>query len=75
MSGVRITYTGAVNLGMLLAGVKAGTVEQWITRGLITKHPDGYDPDEIMLWVENRDREALRVQAGIKRDTPNPRVA
>lgn len=51
MSSVRITYTQAVNLGMVLAGVQRKTVVQWITRKHITRYDDGYDPDEIYEWV------------------------
>ena len=65
MSGVRITYTGVIRLGMYAANVKAKTVEAWITAGLITKHDDGYDPDEVLMWIQQRDPNALRIQAGI----------
>jgi hypothetical protein len=52
MSDVRITYNGAVEMCVAWCGVKPGTVRVWITRGLITRHPDGFDPDEIAQWIE-----------------------
>jgi hypothetical protein len=52
MSEVRITYSGAVEMCVAWSGVKAATVRVWISRGLITRYPDGFDPDEIALWLE-----------------------
>jgi hypothetical protein len=76
MSGVRVTFAAAVRIGAFVAQVQPRTVEQWIHRGLITKHPDGYDPDEILTWIANRDAEMLRVRAGVKRsDTPDASAA
>lgn len=52
MSGHRITYSGAIHLCVTVGGVKPGTARVWISRGIITRHPDGFDPDEILQWLE-----------------------
>lgn len=52
MSDARITYSQAVRLGVEYADVKPGTVRQWIARGLVIRHPDGFDPDQIILWLD-----------------------
>lgn len=52
MSGVRVDQAGIVRIGVAVAGVKPATVRQWITRGHLTRHVDGFDPDELILWVE-----------------------
>lgn len=52
MSGVRITYSGAVAMCVAWAGVKPGTARQWIARGLLERHDDGFDPDQIIQWID-----------------------
>lgn len=52
MSGIRLTYAEIVRVGVDAAGVKPATVKKWIARGLVTRHADGYDPDEMLQWVE-----------------------
>jgi ribosomal protein S12 methylthiotransferase accessory factor YcaO len=52
MSGVRVDRATIVSIAVSAAGVKPATVRQWIARGIITQHPDGYDPDELLQWIE-----------------------
>lgn len=52
MSGVRVDYATIVAIGCSAAKVKPATVRKWISRGLITRHDDGFDPDELFRWVE-----------------------
>jgi hypothetical protein len=52
VSTLRITRAGAIRMCVALTGVKPATVRVWIHRGLITEHPDGFDPDEVWMWTQ-----------------------
>lgn len=46
-------------------GVTVGTIHKWAREGRITRHPDGFDPADLLVAVESRDMDALLSRAGI----------
>jgi hypothetical protein len=48
-----------------VAGVRPNTIRQWVTRGKLTRHDDGYDLAELLAWVDQRSEAALMVRAGV----------
>jgi hypothetical protein len=39
-----------------VAEVQPATIRKWVERGIITRHPDGYDLTELLHWIDTRDR-------------------
>lgn len=49
-----------------ICGVKPGTIRLWVHRGQILRHPDGFDVDELLHWIDARSPDALFARAGLK---------
>lgn len=55
-----------------ICGVKPGTIRRWVHDHRVTRHPDGYDVDELLHWIDARNPDALYSRAGLKPpDRPN----
>jgi hypothetical protein len=37
-----------------VAEVQPATIRKWVERGIITRHPDGYDLTELLHWIDTR---------------------
>lgn len=45
-----------------VAEVKPGTIRQWVARGFITRHRDGYDLAEILARIDGRNDAMIRTR-------------
>ena len=62
-----MTRLGRSQLAMLL-GIKPRTVDAWARRGHVTRHPDGYDPGEVLSWWENETRQKMAAVVSCRLD-------
>jgi hypothetical protein len=45
----------------IVAEVQPATIRKWVERGIITRHPDGYDLTELLHWIDTiRDTDKAR---------------
>lgn len=42
-----------------VAEVSPATIRSWVHRGLLTRHPDGFDLGEVLARVDSRDPKML----------------
>lgn len=63
-----MTRFGRSQLAMLL-GIKPRTVDAWVRRGHITRHPDGYDPADVLAWWENETRQKMAAVVSCRVDS------
>lgn len=61
---MRVPLTDAAGI----CGVKPGTIRRWVHDGRVIRHPDGYDVDELLQWIDARNPDALLVRAGLSGD-------
>jgi hypothetical protein len=55
-----------------ICGVKPGTIRRWVHDSRIVRYPDDgfgeYEVDELLLWIDARNPDALMVRAGLSGD-------
>ena len=54
-----------------IAGVAKGTIRSWVHQGVVVRYPDGYDTQELQIWLDQRSTAALCARIGL----PQPQDA
>lgn len=48
-----------LDVAAAICKVQPGTVRQWVKRGVVTRHTDGYDVYELLHWVDVQRRNQM----------------